>query len=258
MLTVPVPVPHPLYAKLNVMIATEFEYRHRYFLHALIYVLGFSACWEMQWWSVGQRTVWGQTAEWLLHHGFGIQSATHAVHLVTILFAVAGAALRWWGAAYLGASTVQRDSMVADRVVADGPYRYVRNPLYLGTVLNTLAVVMLMQPAGAGLTMVLIVIYQIRLIMREEPYLSRTLGPVYDEYCKQVPRLLPRLRSKMPHGGAVPRWGEGFVSEIYVIGTALSFAVFSWRYFEPLVILQGILVSVGISLVARAFIPKRG
>ncbi len=72
-----------------------------------------------------------------------------------LLFAVAGAALRTWGAAYLGANTVHRGGMEGDRMVASGPYRYTRNPLYLGTILNTVAVCMLMRPDAAIVTLLL-------------------------------------------------------------------------------------------------------
>ena len=93
-----------------------------------------------------------------------------------IVFAVAGAALRTWGAAYLGATTVQRGGMVGDRIIADGPYRFVRNPLYLGTVLHTIAVSLLMRPEAGVLCLALITFLQFRLIFREEPIPARSLG----------------------------------------------------------------------------------
>lgn len=238
--------------------ATEFEYRHRYMLHGLIYALGFTAPWERGWTNIGTGTLGGLTAKWMWQHNWaGVAAATNLILVVTIFFAVLGAWVRWWAAAYLGASTVQRGSMVGERVMADGPYRFVRNPLYLGTVLNTLALVTLMRPAGAALTVVLIVVFQLRLIALEEPFLRKTLGPVYTEYCKTVPRLLPRLRSHVVHGGARPRWWQGLSSEVYFVGTAVSFAVLGWKY-DASFVLQGVLVSVGLALVARAFIPHRG
>jgi len=148
--------------------------------------------------------------------------------------------------------------MVAGRVVADGPYRYLRNPLYFGTVLNTAALVILMRPSGAVLTMVLIIVYQLRLIAREEPFLRREIGPAYTEYCRIVPRIVPRLRqANVPHGGAQAAWGQGFASEVYVVGAALSFAALGWTY-DAALVMQGVFVSIGLALVVRAFIPYRG
>ena len=58
-----------------------------------------------------------------------------------------------------------------------GPYAYTRNPLYLGS--------MLMAAAGFA------VIY-VPVIAGEEHFLRDTF-PEFEEYCRQVPRLLPRL-----------------------------------------------------------------
>jgi hypothetical protein len=38
-------------------------------------------------------------------------------------------------------------------------------------------------------------------------------------------------------------------------GAVLTFALFGWRY-NSFLIIKGIIVSLGISLIARAFIPK--
>jgi hypothetical protein len=45
------------------------------------------------------------------------------------------------------------------------------------------------------------------------------------------------------------------LSEIYMWGVAVSFAALGWRYNAALVT-QGVLVSLGVALVARAFVPK--
>jgi hypothetical protein len=39
-------------------------------------------------------------------------------------------------------------------------------------------------------------------------------------------------------------------------GVVASFAILGWRY-NAFLIIQGIIVSLGLSFVARAFIPKR-
>jgi hypothetical protein len=181
--------------------------------------------------------------------------ATNLVLALGIVFALAGAALRTWGSAYLGAGVVQDGAMHGDRIMAAGPYRYVRNPLYLGTFLHTLALVLLMQPSGAPFVVVLIGLLQLRLMGAEEAFLSEKLGEPYRAYCAAVPRIVPALRPRVAESSAKPAWAVGFMSEIYMWGVALSFAALGWKY-NSFLIIQGVLVSWGVSLVARAFIPK--
>lgn len=237
--------------------ATRFEYRFRYVLHGLIFALGFTAPWERGWTQVGQHTVWLRLASYLSRHGMDFMASTNAVLALACLFAVSAAALRVWAAAYMGASVVHREHMAADRVVADGPYRYLRNPLYLGTVLYTLALASLMHPSGAAVTVILIVVLQLRLMVSEEKFLKETLGPAYTEYCALVPRIVPRLKSRVVRGGTRPHWGSAVLGEVMFVGTAISFVALGWKY-DAVFILQGILVSLGLGIVARAFIPQRG
>lgn len=243
--------------------ASAFEYRHRYLVHGVIYTLGFAAPWHLPAWSfLRNQNAWfllsNQLAKPLYQH-FAVYWNT--ILVLAIVFAATGAWLRTWGAAYLGATTVHTGGMEGDRMVANGPYRYTRNPLYLGTILNTLAVAVLMRPEAALLTIALIVLVQYRLIGREEPYLTQQIGPTYVEYRRSVPRLLPGLHGTLSPSSARPNWRQGMLSEIYVIGCALSFlflgwsAGFGWET-NVLHVIQGIVVSLGISVAARAYIPR--
>jgi uncharacterized SAM-binding protein YcdF (DUF218 family) len=103
---------------------------------------------------------------------------------------------------------------------------------------------------------VAIVLVQLRLIGAEEPFLTAKLGESYVAYSAKVPRLLPAIQAKVADSAVRPTWGTAFVGEIYFWGAALSFAVAGWRYNAQLVT-QGVIVSLGVSLVARAFLPKR-
>jgi protein-S-isoprenylcysteine O-methyltransferase Ste14 len=253
------------------MQASAFEYRHRYLLHGLIYTLCFAAPWAVLlpapyrapvWGFVQNGSTWFHTANTLskpLYQNFALD--WNAVLVVMILFAATGAVLRTWGASYLGATTVQRGGMVGDRVIADGPYRFVRNPLYLGTVLNAVALALIMRPDAGVLCVVLITLFQFRLIFREEPYLRERLGEAYAAYLAQVPRFIPSLRPRTVAGGSRPMWSQGVLSEVYMIGTTLTFAAVGWSHgfgweASVLRVMQGIVISLGISVVARAFIPK--
>jgi len=74
-----------------------------------------------------------------------------------------------------------------------GPYAYVRNPLYLGSMLIAagFAVALLSWPMALVLALGFTVIY-VPVIASEERFLRATF-PGFDDYCRQVPRLIPRF-----------------------------------------------------------------
>ena len=84
------------------------------------------------------------------------------------------------------------------RVVAVGPYRWVRNPIYISALLVVLgeAWLFLSLPllAYAG---AMAIIFHLFVIAYEEPTLRRRFGNAYLEYQRTVPRWIPRL----PHRG---------------------------------------------------------
>ncbi len=246
------------------MKAFRFEYRFRYLLHALIYGLGFWAPWNF-WLHLdpagANAHTWGLLAVNLMQVGLNISLAFQLLLWAAIVFAFAGVALRTWGGAYLGADVVQaRDMHTAKAtelsgLLQDGPFRYVRNPLYLGTFLHTLAISLLMPRSGAVFTLVLIGVLQVRLILAEEPFLSARLGAPYEAYCRLVPRLIPALRPRVAALGLEPHWTQAALNESYMWGVALAFAIAGWRYNATLLI-QCVIVSFGLSLLLRALIPE--
>jgi len=243
------------------MKATALEFRFRFAIHFAIFLLGFAAPWD--YWlhldGTGPNAhLWGSLAAVLARPGIvGVATALDLVLCAGIVCAVVGAWLRTWGAAYLGAGVVQDRRMHGAGVVADGPYRYVRNPLYLGTFVHTLALALLMPVSGAVFAVVLIGLFQVRLILGEEVFLREKLGAAYLAYCAAVPRLVPSLRARVPAAGVRPRWGQAVVAEIYMWGVAGSFAVAGWWY-NAFLLTRCVLVSLGVSIVVRAFLKGEG
>jgi hypothetical protein len=146
---------------------------------------------------------------------------------------------------------VHHGGMQGSKLVAAGPYRYVRNPLYLGGWFAFLAVALIMPPSGALLALILITVHFLRLILGEEAFLSAKLGEPYREYLAKVPRLAPSLRPCLPAVDSKPQWLVAVLSEIFPIGLFFTMAVLAWR-FDQLLMIQGILVSFGLSLVMKA------
>ncbi len=74
-----------------------------------------------------------------------------------------------------------------------GPYAHTRNPLYLGSMLIAagFALALLSWPVALVLAAGFGVVY-IPVIASEERFLRATF-PAFDDYCRRVPRLIPRL-----------------------------------------------------------------
>ena len=190
------------------------------------------------------------------------QAATHALLVVGLLLALVAAGLRTWGSAYLGTGIVHAGGMRGDELMAVGPYRYVRNPLYIGTFLHTLALSLLMSPSGAIVSIVLVGLFQLRLIGAEEDFLTAKLGEPYVAYLGRVPRLIPALTPRLAASSQPAYWPGAFLGEIYVWGVAITFGVavylaFADGRYDTLLMIRGIIISLGVSIVARAFQPKK-
>jgi protein-S-isoprenylcysteine O-methyltransferase Ste14 len=196
--------------------------------------------------------VWGLLAVLLAQHGLNFGAAFNVVLAAAIAIGLAGAWVRTWGSAYLGAGVMRDENLRGDGVVADGPYRYLRNPLYVGSWLFTVLLALLMPPSGAIFCVVALAVFQIRLILGEEAFLAAKLGAPYTAYCAQVPRIVPSLRARVASSGARPRWGEALLAEIMMWGVLASFAVVGWKY-NVLLLDQCVLVWLGVSMVVRAF-----
>jgi protein-S-isoprenylcysteine O-methyltransferase Ste14 len=224
-------------------------------INAAIIILGFWAPW-IERWGIGSRI---SSLEWLALElsrsgSMPFNLATSAVIIAGASIAAIGAALRVWGTAYLGSTIVQSANMRAEGVMADGPYRFVRNPLYLGLWCMVAALAFMMPPTGALFALVLLTLFLLRLILGEEAFLSQQLGAPYWAYLAFEPRLIPRLRTDVVPGGNKPNWPRGVLAEILPIGVFFTLAALSWTYDDRLMG-RAVLVSFGISLVVRALLP---
>jgi protein-S-isoprenylcysteine O-methyltransferase Ste14 len=78
------------------------------------------------------------------------------------------------------------------RLVARGPYRFIRNPMYLGAALFLVGFALFYQSTGAAIyAAAFCVVAHLFVVLYEEPTLRRTFGHDYDEYCQMVGRWWP-------------------------------------------------------------------
>jgi protein-S-isoprenylcysteine O-methyltransferase Ste14 len=243
------------------MKATKIEFRLRMIIMTLIVLMGFWAPWAGNWGLERRTPLWAWLAFALSRHGLvSVAVAVPLVIVVAALVAAMGAVLRIWGAACLGYDTVHHEQMQAGAVMADGPYRSVRNPLYLGGWCMMAAMSFLMPPSGALFTMTLQTVFFLRLILAEEAFLAVQLGEPYREYLRAVPRLFPRLRTILSHNapqptGRKPQWLHALTTEINPLGIFVALAFFSWSYNNWLMI-KVVIVSFGLSMVVKALVPR--
>ena len=105
-------------------------------------------------------------------------------------------ACAFWGFAVRGRGTpLPLDP--PKKLVVEGPYRIVRNPMYWGVGSVVLGEAAIFHSAAlAQLAAVLAVGVIVFVLLFEEPELRRKFGEEYEEYCRRVPRWLPRFRAK--------------------------------------------------------------
>jgi len=80
-----------------------------------------------------------------------------------------------------------------ESLATSGPYAYTRNPLYLGSLLIGVGFAVAARSwwVGAALVLMFFAIY-LPVIRNEEAFLRQKF-PEFEEYARQVPRILPRL-----------------------------------------------------------------
>lgn len=154
-------------------------------------------------------------------------SVARAIFAIGALLVALAALIRTWASAYLSADVVYAGQVKTASLVADGPYRFVRNPLYLANVLLAIGMGTLASRFGFVLLNALMLVFSYRLILREEGELARAQGAGYDRYRARVPRLFPALTPRTPSAGRAPRWAAAFKAESWYWGFALAVAVFA-------------------------------
>lgn len=82
-----------------------------------------------------------------------------------------------------------------ERLVVRGPYAHVRNPLIFGVFLVLLGEGLLLRsPAHLGWAGLFFLVNAAYIPLVEERSLRARFGEAYEEYARNVPRLIPRIR----------------------------------------------------------------
>jgi protein-S-isoprenylcysteine O-methyltransferase Ste14 len=150
---------------------------------------------------------------------------------VSLAIASAAAILRIivGGYAALGTSGNAKKAAEASELNTTGPYSLVRNPLYVGRILNFTGIAMLSGSwvYGALVFLISVLIYE-RISIYEEDYLIQKFGAAHAKWAAEVPALLPRL-----HGWVKPKypfWWRRAIRREYKKLFQLASAVFLFDF----------------------------
>jgi len=205
--------------------ASKGEFENRFWIIGGVFSLGFSA--------YGLDHVNCVEALTRLIVGSTNVDSPRADHLIRALFfaaafvVFAAALLRSWAEAYLRSTVVHDAALHSENLVAEGPYRYVRNPLYLGNILLAAGMGSMASSTGFFFIVIGMTVVVYRLILREEAGLAESQGAGFLDYCRAVPRLLPAFTPRLPAGGARANWLDGFTGETFMWGCAIGIAAFA-------------------------------
>lgn len=108
-----------------------------------------------------------------------------------IVVLLLGESIRLWAVGHIGLPSRTRSADVTGLVVS-GPYRHVRNPLYVGNLLLFTGLGILCYPAVVGVP--LLALHYAAIVRWEEANLLEHLGPAWVRWSRMVPRWIPRLR----------------------------------------------------------------
>ena len=153
--------------------------------------------------------------------------------LLGIVILAAGEAIRFWGVSIAGSETRTTGSVGGTYLITNGPFAYVRNPLYLGNMLLYAGVGVMSMALFPWLAIIAVACFYLQyylIVTQEEQYPARTFGAEYETYRAYVRRFVPRM---MPYVGphAPPKqatFGEGLASErrtLQAIGLVVVFLV---------------------------------
>jgi len=133
-----------------------------------------------------------------------------------------GLALRAWAAGCLSKN---------QQLATGGPYRYTRNPLYLGTLLVAAGLAVASRSFGLAMLFAAVFLFvYLPVIQLEEQHL-RQIFPSYEEYAAEVPALWPRLNAARRATQPGFRWSLYLRNQEYQAGAgfALGVVLLLWK-----------------------------
>lgn len=137
--------------------------------------------------------------------------------------AMGGLAVRAWAAGHLKKN---------QNLAQSGPYALMRNPLYVGTLVAGVGLIVAAQRWEVAVVFAVIFIFvYIPAIEQEEQHLSK-LFPEFDSYARRVPMILPKFKHRVPiQADGQFEWSQYLTNREYEagVGMAIGIGYLVWR-----------------------------
>ena len=137
----------------------------------------------------------------------------NAMTALAVVLVLAGFALRVWASSFFAPDVVSGGNPQAAQLNVSGPYRFTRNPLYLGNVLQGVGIAIVTPWVVSLLVIAGVFVMTHALIRIEEPFLAKTQGEAFERYRSAVARLIPLPWKIAPPGNQPASLREGLQTE---------------------------------------------
>lgn len=117
--------------------------------------------------------------------------------VIGFFVALLGEFIRFWGVSICGSETRTTENVGATNLITNGPFGYVRNPLYVGNILMYVGCTIMsfaFFPQFVIFTFLFFAIQYSLIVSVEEDFLINIYKTEYENYCKNVPRFIPRFK----------------------------------------------------------------
>jgi protein-S-isoprenylcysteine O-methyltransferase Ste14 len=138
----------------------------------------------------GLAVIAGLALDWLVPLPF-LPAGAPAGWLGAMVFVLALALFAWAIVTITRAGSNVPTYLPTTAIVASGPYRFTRNPIYLGMFLGLIGLAIALDNLWLLMTLVpFVLVIRYGVVAREEAYLERKFGDVYRGYRSRVRRWL--------------------------------------------------------------------
>jgi hypothetical protein len=137
--------------------------------------------------------------------------------IVGFIIAMFGEAIRFWGVSYAGGET-RTTKVGASTLVTQGPYAYIRNPLYLGNIFLYFGVSIMAKSLFPYLQIIGLIYFSVQyyfIIKEEEIFLIEKFKDKYEDYYNNVRSIIFSFKpyDKSKQSGIKPNTKEAYTSE---------------------------------------------